>query len=452
MSKVVGTHLLRVRDSRIAPALLTVFCIVIGCGGENEPPPPVPSENPELDHTTFEVEWRDDAVVLDDVAAAQSALVSADFALGELVFASEYTGLEQLTLGSAAVIGGIGLFRVLAREQVQDGELVRVEDAALTDVIQNGHIAWRRSFVSAEAAAKLGLGIDEDEADSIGTLRQPLGSYEGGELNYSGELAGFATTMKLKPGPDGTELTLTAKYDKGKGIANSAITATLHGLTNETDIIIEEGAIRSVDVRYVGVDGETTIEAGAVELGGEEKIQIPARLAMPFLIGPIPFRVELGTSLEFSSTLVGNTSAIFKGRAKFKGSAGARVDGSEVEYFSSFELADVSLERTEPFGTLTSGLGFLLNFPELTLGVGVPKVATAGVYLKFRTEILSNLTVEYEVAGIAPVITGICAESGVNFGATYGGKAAFLGIDVFEKEEPLFGKLGEKTRTGNACK
>jgi hypothetical protein len=68
---------------------------------------------------------------------------------------------------------------------VDDGVLVTVEAGELTDVIEDGTIAWRRSFVLAPADTKLDLGIGEDEAESIGSLKEPLGSYAGGKLEYS---------------------------------------------------------------------------------------------------------------------------------------------------------------------------------------------------------------------------------------------------------------------------
>ena len=229
------------------------------------------------------------------------------------------------------------------------------------------------------------------------------------------------------------------------------MTATVHGMTNETEIAFEAGAFHHYDVRFIDADGEVEIEAGAVEVKGEEKIQIPARMAFPILVGPIPFNLELGASLELSSTLVANTSAIFKARTRFKGTAGARVEGSNVQYFGSFETADLTLEHSEQVGTVTAGLGYLLNFPEVSVGVGVPKVSTASAFLRFKSEVVSNLFVKYDTAGPFPVITGNCLETGVNFGATYGGKITFLGKDLPESEHPLFGKVGDKKRSGTAC-
>ena len=409
------------RRPRAAVSSLALACLLMGggCGGGGDGPGSTRTEDPSQDYTTFDVGWRDGVVVLDDVGAAQGALRRADLEAGELVFDPAYAGLASLAVGSPAVIGGIGVFRVTGREAAADGELVRVDAAALTDVIDHGTIAWRRSIVSSSVDSRAGLGVDnEDEAGDLRRIRSALSAYTNGELTYSGKIGSFTTTMNLKPSAAGLDLGLSAKFQDGVNVANAALSGTLHGMTNETQIEFQGGAFRTYDVRFIDVDGEVEIEAGAVQIGGNQKIQIPARLAFPILVGPIPFNVELGTSLEFSSTLVNNTSAIFKARTRFKGTAGARVEGSNVQYFGAFETADLTLESSEQVGTVTAGLDYLLNFPEVSVGVGLPRVATANAFLRFKSEVVSNFFLKYDVAGPFPVITGNCLESGVNFGAT----------------------------------
>jgi len=443
------------RRLRAAVSSLSLAGLLVGgCGGGggNGSAPPPSTEDPSHDYTTFDVGWRDGVVDLDDVGAAQRALRRADVEAGELVFDPAYAGLSSLVVGSPAVIGGIGVFRVTGRETATDGELVHVDAAPLTDVIDHGTIAWRRSIVSSSLDSRAGLGIDnEDEAADLRAVRSALGSYSNGELSYSGVIGSFTTTMNLKPSAAGLELGLTAKYKDGENVANAALSATLHGMTNETQIHFDSSGVQVYDVRFIDVDGDVHIEAGAVQVGGDTKVKIPARLAFPILVGVIPFNIELGTSLEFSSTLVTNTSAIFKANTKFKGTAGARVEGSNVQYFGDFQTAELTLESSEQVGTVTAGLDYLLNFPEVSVGIGLPKVATANAFLRFKSEVNSNFTLKYDAAGPFPVITGNCLETGVNLGATYGGKVAFLGIDLVDEEHQLYGKLGDKKRTGTAC-
>jgi hypothetical protein len=449
--------------------------VLIGCGGgdgngakggEGGGETTMPAdelETPEQDFTHVELDYRADAVVLEDVGAVQAALLRADYSAGELVFDSSFAGLDQLEVGSSALIGGVGVFHVLSRESQDEGELVRVEPAPLTDVLENAEISWRRSFVSSYAGAGIGLGVDEDETGNIQKLQQPLGSYKDGNLSFSGAIGPFATSFDLKPSAEGLDFKLSAKatsdFSTGgltpagaNAIANAALSGSLHAFTHSLVISIEKSGLKRYDFE-AHVAGDVAVEAGAVELGGDAKIKIPARLALPVLIGPIPFRLELGSSLEMASTLVANSSALMKGKSHFAAHAKASLVGKEVTYEGALDTSDLVLEKAENVATIESGASFVLNFPELTLGVGVPNALDASAQMKFATEIISNISFEYEAAGNYPVITGNCLESRTNFGAFYGGELSFLGFDVpVIEEKQLFGKLGTLSRSGKACK
>jgi hypothetical protein len=412
-----------------------------------------PSEpSSDEDYTTYDVEYRDDAVVLEDAAAVKRSLLHADFAAGTLTFASDMPGIDALNTGTSALLGGVGVYHILGREENDEGIVLKVESGVLTDVVEEAHIAFRRHLVAPSADDRVGLGIDDDAAETVRSVQKGRGSYKDGELSYSGKLGDFDTTMSLKKAADGILLSLGAKWKGDVAIVNAAVSATLHDMTNETEVVITSREVRLVDIRFVGVDGEAHINAGAVEVGADTKITIPARLALPVMVGPIPFTVALGTSLEFSSTLTSNTTATVKASTKFKGGAGVKIDGKKVTWFSQFDPPELNVEHAEQVGTVGAGVGFLLNFPELSVGVGYPAVANAEAFVRFKTEVVTNMSVEYSAAGPFPVLSGSCIETGTNFGASYGGTVSFIGINVAEDEHQLFGRVGDKLRSGNSCK
>jgi hypothetical protein len=408
-------------------------------------------ETPADDYTNYQLDFRPETAVVDDLAAVQNALVRADYETGELVFAPSFGGLAALTAGTKAVIAGAGIFRVTGRETTDEGEVVHVEAAPLTDVLENATITWRRSFVSAYQSSRLGVGTDESEGETIGRLREPLSSFEDGKLHYSGSIANFATTFDLEPGPTGLDFSFTSKYGEGETRISAALSGTLHGLTHEFELDIAGGELEKYEENYYAVDGDVRFNVGAVQLGGQTKIEVPARLSLPILIGPIPFRLDVGSGLEVQSSLVGSTSAIFSGSSKFTGSAGVKVTGGKVDYFANFDTVDLKLDKSEHVAVVTSGLDVLLNFPEVTVGIGVPKVADANAFMRFKTEGISNATVTVDVAGGVPIVSAVCIEARTNFGASYGGKAQFLGVNLFEDDHPLFGKLGPLQQSSD-CK
>jgi hypothetical protein len=441
---------------RYVALLSLLLSTVSGCGSDGsngESDEAGTTEDPARDFTTFDVKWREDAAVLQEVSEVQRALVRADYEKGEFVFSSEFAGLEQLELGRFALLSGVGIFRIMGLEDVEDGVLVTVEPGVLTDVIEEGTIAWRRSFVSAADDTKLGLGIGESEADSVKSLRQPLGSYEQGRLEYSGNIAGFDTTFELERLDDVLSFKATSKQESGgNSIANAVVKGKLRGLTNETSIVISARTLSEFTIKFLNVDGEVEFEAGAVELGIlDTKVQIPARLSLPVVIGGIPFRIDAGGSLEWASTLQANCSAIFQGRTKFRGGVGARLEDGNVTPLATFESSEAVMGMREHVGTVEAGLGFLMSFPEFGIGVGVPKLAGGDALFSFRSEAISNFSLAYGAAGPAPVITGNCMTSRTNFGATLNGKVQMLGLTLAEREIALFSKFGREQRTGNAC-
>src|ERR1051325_9190737 len=118
-------------------AVVGLFGLACGSGGGEKagqpgtsgPEPEGSTETPADDYVRYELDFRDDAAVVDDLAGVQRALVRADYALGEFVFQSDFEGLDGLDVGSAAVLAGVGVFRILGRESTAEGELVRVEEA-----------------------------------------------------------------------------------------------------------------------------------------------------------------------------------------------------------------------------------------------------------------------------------------------------------------------------------
>lgn len=433
-----------------------------GGGGGGDAPAAVAAETPEDDFTRADLEYKPGVAVLDDVSAVQAALLRADYTAGELVFASDFEGLASLTLGEAAVIGGVGVFRIIATESVADGELVRVEAAPLTAVLQNADIAWRRSFVSTYTASGVGLGIAADETENVQKLQQPLGSYEDGKLSFEGSLGPFATTFNLEPGENGLDFAFSAKATTGfsegdltaygvDAIANASLSGTLRTFTNNVELKIVEGEVVGYDASFQ-TSGSVAVKAGMVELAGDTTIKIPARLALPVWIGPIPFHVELGSSLEMSSTLRASCTTMVEGHTEFSANAAVILRGTDVSYQGNIESSDLVFEKASHVAVLDSGMSMLLNFPELSVGVGVPNALDASAHLRFRTEVISNISLKLEAAGPYPVITGNCVESHTSFGASYGGALTFLGFEIpIIKETQIFGKVGAVSRSGTAC-
>jgi len=408
------------------------------------------------DYTMFDVAWRPDARILDDVSEVQAALVRADSETGTLVFEPGFAGLDQLSVGDAALLGGVGIFRIMARESTAEGERLSVTEAALTDVIEDGTIGWKQSFLSAADDAKYGLDGAEDEATIIRSLRQPLLGPDG--LKFSQSIGAFQVDFQMTPVSDRTlDMSLTGKYGEGPASLSVKLAGKLRALTNETLIVIEGSSLTNFRAETTQMEGAMTVEAEASALGNVgQTVQVPARIALPIVLGGIPFHIDLGGAVELASTLNSKGTAKFKGSARFSGGGGVEYKDGRLRLIDSVEEAEMKLDDSSLSSNVTVGLRVTSVFPEIGIGIGVQKAVSGNAFLRFKTEVLSNLEIQQrlEFLGPLPVAdteTKTCLTGSVGIGATYGGSATLLGISIVDSEVPIWTRFGEERKSGAGC-
>ncbi|HWO10965.1 MAG TPA: hypothetical protein VNN80_15830 [Polyangiaceae bacterium] len=432
--------------------------LLAGCGGgeSEDASEGGVTEDPASNTTTFDVTWREDAVVVDDVAAVQNALVRADYATGTLVFDSGFSAMDRFSVGDATLIGGVGIFRIMGVQETAEGTALNVEEASLTDVIEDGTIAFRRSFLSAADDEKVGLGDGADETTAIRSLRQGLTLADG--LKYNGNVGGVQLDFSLTPQGNRTlDMSLQGNYGNGPAKLSARLAGTLRGLTTDVDIRVEARSLTAYRVETSQIDGDVTIEASAAALGNiEETIRVPARVALPVVVGGIPFHIDIGGGFELASSLNTQGTAEFKGKAKFRGAVGLDISAGSVSVNDTTLESETSFDSGTLSSNVTVGLRVTLIFPEVALGIGMQQAVSASGFIRFKTEAISNLTVQQRTAVLLPVPvvggeTRSCLESSVSVGATYGGDAKFLGITLAEGELPLATLFGKTERNGDGC-
>jgi hypothetical protein len=414
------------------------------------------SEDASSDYETFDVLWREGAIVQDDLQAVQAALVSADYAKGMLVFDPRLAGLDALEVGDVALFGGIGIFRIVGRESSDLGVRLSVEEAPLTDVIEQGTIAFRQSFLSGPDDEKVGLGSGQDETNAIRQLREPL--LDPGGLRYSGTVSGLQLDFSLIPSASRTlDMKLDGHYGAGAAKIDLKLTGTLRGVTTDAFIQIDKHSLTAYRVETSEIDGDLSIEADATALGQiEQTISVPARIALPVVLGGIPFHVDLGGAVEVVSTLTTQATAKFKGKAQFKGAVGINFSAGQLTLNDSMLEGETTFDAGTLSSDVTAGLRITGIFPEVGIGVGLAQLASGNAFVRFKTEALANLEIEQRTAVLLPVPvidteTKHCLEASISVGATYGGNAKFVGITVAEGELPLATLFGEKNRNGDGC-
>ncbi len=413
-----------------------------GCSDGAEPAAPhvTPPEVLAPDSTTFEVKWKPSALVLDE-AAVKAALQSSSPATGEYTFKSGTAAIDALKAGDVAVLPGVGLFKIVSNTESSGTRVLKTELAALTDAIEEGTIGWSLGFHGKNLPKLIGLDDAKGKLDSV---------FTDGSLSYSGKLAGWDTTFTLKPQGDDFAMTMGATYDKSPAKISFDGEGTLRGFRDEANIIIKGGSITSFTLAHKHLEADLTLEVGGVELGGDASIKIPARIAIPFTLGPLPAFTSVGGTFEVSSTLKANTSHIAKVKFHLRGAAGLKLDGGSIVPIGQLEDKSVSYESGSAVGTITAGIGLLLDFPQVDFGIGVPGTE-ASVFLKLKEELVANFELHYTTAGPYPVIDGNCQKVSGNLGGYVGGTMKVFGLTLAKSELPVFTSVNPLVKKGDKC-
>jgi hypothetical protein len=435
------------------PTIIIVFTLtsLCACDERDEYPPAATGQTDNVvvsEFTTFDVTYNPDAVVHDDLDAVQSALVNLDYTSGLLTVDSSYSGLDELSIGKTALIAGVGIIRIKSVEETSRNVKLSFEAAPITDIIESGHIAWRRNFMNLDNCKPIGIDTNETDKSTIQSVKRSLtGSYEDGHLSFSGKLGIFDTAFDIQRQNSDLKMSLSATYSENENtMAKAFATGVLNAFSNETEIIIEDHTVTDFSFLIDNLRGEISIDAGAVALGdGEIQLSIPAGVSIPIVIGGIPFHIDLGGGINFASTLQSSNYAILKGVSSFSGSTGIQVKNGTIYRIGEMRVSRLEVEQSEQFGLTTAGFRVIIDFPKVGIGVGWDGVLSAKSYMKLSTEIITNMTVS------TLLNPQTCIEAAVNLGAYYGGSYEFLGFAFPVEESVIFGIPGEDRRSGDSC-
>jgi len=441
-----------VRTARLLALALLALPALPGCGDGGDGRGPYIADQP--DEIAFEAAWKPATRF---VAAAEDRLIDADPAAGAYTFAGEVGDLATLAAGDVAVLEGVGLLRVDSVTASGDQVVVQGEPAALADAIQDGTMSWDVGFDFTRPERFLAFQVGES-APLLLVPERPsfrVGSTTpAGSVSWTGTISGFNVSLKLTPAGEDVAIAFTAKYASGNASASVKGAGTLRGFRVQGSAEVAGGSLASFRVVTEGIEADLTLEFGGVELGTKNgAFSVPAKMILPFTLGPIPAWASLGGVLEISSTLKTNTSALAKAHLVFQGAVGMRGDGSGLAGLvplARVDRIDLEHQSSESVATLTSGLGVLMQFPRFEIGLGLPGTG-AEAYATVKNEVVANTTVNYDAAGPFPVVTGTCLEVSVNLGAYVGGALKAFNFTVASAETPVAAKLMPTRKTGD-CK
>ncbi|MEP9365281.1 hypothetical protein ABLE68_20110 [Nocardioides sp. CN2-186] len=364
-------------------------------------------------------------VVPSAVVAKQLMKVSGDGTT--YTFKSASGVLAKLKAGSVMLLEKKAVRDVTAVDVVAKHLVVTTSDAALTDVVADGTLSWSS-------------GVDWSKAFAIGGDGVPVArtaaQRASGGFTLKGKVEGYGYSATFTPSGSGMAVKIAITRDTPVELEVN-VTGTLTNLRTAGSITVSKGKLGQAQWLANNLAGKFELGYSAKPISafglgdaGGIKVTLPAEVAVPFLVGGIPFyvgvKVAFFASAGFSSfdqELTGSYSLDYDGKGGFKLSdSGATTTQGVLKGLGKIVLDAAHAVATGP-------ISFVLGaqLPQLELGMGTKGLNIAG-----------NVTL-IGSSGIATYGAG-CDTRKFQIQASTGIKASFFGFSASLATAKLFDK------------
>ena len=301
--------------------------------------------------------------------------VSADGAT--YTFKSRSGALKKLHAGSVMLLERVAVRTVVSVKVVRTRLVVKTTDASLTDVVADGTLTWNSALDWTKAFPVSGAGVP---------LR--TGARRGdGSFTLSGEVEGYKWSATFTPSKTAMEVKIAITRERPIELEVS-ITGTLSSLRTAGSIAVDQGQLSSAQWAANNMKGKfelgyTAKPISAFGLGqaGGIKVTLPAEVAVPFMVGAVPFyvgvKVAFFASAGFSSfdqELSGSYTLDYDGSGGFSlSNSGATTGQGVLDGIGKIILGAAQAVAQGPISFV-----FGAQLPELELGMGTKGLNIAG--------------------------------------------------------------------------
>jgi hypothetical protein len=338
---------------------------------------------------TYNVTYKPGTKVIDapTVAGAYQG-VGSD---GSLLFdARSAPAVAALTPQSVVIFAGLALRRVVSVAQAGNTLHVFTGPATLDEAIADGHIAWELPVAFGRVAFAPPPGFHRVFGPSVASawqqpfLAEALADEPG--YTFSGTVEDWDVTVKLVPDNGDLHMDLDAGRTIGGGKIELHGIGELDSLTNSVNITLSNGTTTQLSFDNKNLHGKLDMTWNVAfdkEHGGEsvkefsepEVSNLPLGFSLPFLVGPLPFKLEFKTGFAFQPVFTskvtvaqGEYHTTFGGALSVNdgsGSAGPGPD-SQVNFTGGIDSSGGTLS------VAPLGLSATLAMPKIVLTLGVP--------------------------------------------------------------------------------
>ena len=329
----------------------------------------------ELPGTVFDVSFTPQTVRIDQASwRASLKSVSSDGNL--FVFDNPDPKILSLHEGSTMFLENLAVRTVLATT-TQDGHFaVNTERAGITDLIQNGRIAWNVPInFGARRAHSSPPSSDLQQLLIWAAHWNPerIAYAAGTSINLSGNLDGWDYKIDAEPGSDRLDMSFAVHKELDTLIVNVNAKGYLQDFFSASDMHVDNGSLENftydakslnghLDINFEG--GRGTGSAVGVDV---PNIKLPPIYRAPLPIAGIPFVLTINANLILKPGFGGKNETV-------KGSF-------HVDYNGDEGISVKAGQATASPGSLTGdgGLGQMLSVSiaphAILVGMAAPKVA-----------------------------------------------------------------------------
>ncbi len=298
-------------------------------------------------------------------------------------FRSDVGMLRRLKAGKVMLAQNFAVRDVTKTARSRGHLVVTTTPAKLTDLVANGTVSWKKSLKFTNGFVIGGAAVPRTSSVPARFGMRPLAA----GVTLKGTTHSFNYTVKFVASSTGLAATITLTRSSGVQF-NGKITGTLKNLKTAGQFAVNHGSFSNAKVFASNLTGQfkLTYSAKAVDqknFGADNgiKIDLPAEIAIPFFVGPVPMylgvRIAFFASAGFSDLnqkVSGNWSLGFGGHGGF----GVSNSGATTRSGTITGSGGIVLNAANQVHGGAMSFIFGAQMPQLELGLGVKGLDVAG--------------------------------------------------------------------------
>jgi len=357
-------------------------------------------------------------------------------------FTSRNGALARLKTGSVMLLQHVAVRDVTKTARSHGHFVVSTKPAALTDLIANGTLKWNKSINFANGYGLGGSAVptnDVRRADGASrsvAARFGMVPMSSKGITLKGKTHSYSYSANFKKQGKAVAVEITISKSKPVDV-EAKITGTLDNLTTTGDMAVDNSTLTNAKMLASHLKGEFKLSYSAKPISafglgqaGGIKITLPAELAVPFFVGPVPFflgiKVAFFASAGFSGfdqKISGSYTFTYNGEGGFSMAKSGATSGAGVIK----GLSDIILNAADAVNKGPLSFIFGAQMPQIELGLGTKGLNVAG-----------NITL-LGSTGISTYGPG-CDTRQIEIEGVAGADASFFGFSASLAEATLFDK------------